>query len=130
MPCSGEALCRQEVSSRVANILAASWRVSTRKQYNTYLTKWQGYCGQRGVSPLSATIVQGLDFLADVHESGVGYSCVNTARTTLSTVVVVVNGTTFGNHPLVTRVTDPLNVIIACARHGVKPAVVKHCCYF
>ena len=27
-------------------------------------------------------------------------------------------------------VTNPLNVMIACARHGVKPAVVKHCCYF
>ena len=28
------------------------------------------------------------------------------------------------------HVTNPPNIIIACARHGVKPAVVKHCCYF
>ena len=31
---------------------------------------------------------------------------------------------------VVAGVTNPLHVIIACARHGVKPAVVKHCCYF
>ena len=29
-----------------------------------------------------------------------------------------------------TAVTNPLYVMTACARHGVKPAVVKHCCYF
>ena len=25
---------------------------------------------------------------------------------------------------------NPLYVMTACARHGAKPVVVKHCCYF
>ena len=43
-----------------------------------------------------------MDFLAGLHEDGVGYSTINTARSALSTVVVIQGGT-FGSHPLVTR---------------------------
>lgn len=44
-----------------------------------------------------------MDFLVDLYETGVGYSCVNTARCALSAVITPVNKVTFGAHPLVVR---------------------------
>ena len=47
-----------------------------------------------------------------------------------NTLIVFASDVSFVQNKLICIVTDPLNVIIACARHGVKPAVVKHCWYF
>ena len=102
MSCFGQAVSSQHVSPRVADIIAASWRDSTKKQYQTYLEKWQTYCGGRGINPISASIAEGLDFLEELHETGVGYSAMNTARSALSTVIEL-RGSTFGSHHLVSR---------------------------
>ena len=45
----------------------------------------------------------GIDFLATLFSSGLGYSAINTARSALSSVLLLPNNTTFGSHPLVTR---------------------------
>lgn len=41
--------------------------------------------------------------MADLYQGGVGYSAVNTARSALSTAIVLPGGDKFGSHSLVTR---------------------------
>jgi hypothetical protein len=48
-------------------------------------------------------IVAGTNFLMELFEEGVGYSVINTARSALSTVVHLIDGYTFGEHPIVSR---------------------------
>ena len=55
------------------------------------------------MNPLSATVKEGVNFLAIFYDEGKGYSALNTARSALSTVFTLQNNQTFGIHPLVTR---------------------------
>lgn len=48
-------------------------------------------------------IENAIEFLTDIFQSGLGYSAVNTARSALSSIIVLPNGSTFGEHPLVRR---------------------------
>ena len=62
-----------------------------------------GKCQSKGVDKFEATVENGIDFLATLFSSGLGYSAINTARSALSSVLLLPNNTTFGSHPLVTR---------------------------
>ena len=55
------------------------------------------------MDPLSATVEEGVNFLAILYDEGIGYSALNTARSALSNVFTLQNNQTFGTHPLVTR---------------------------
>ena len=44
-----------------------------------------------------------MNFLAELFESGVGYSAINTARSALSSILILPDNTTFGSHPLASR---------------------------
>ena len=81
----------------------ASWRASTGKQYHIYLSRWEEFCKSRNINRFSASIENGIDFLASLYEKGLGYSAINTARSALSSVLDLPGGNTFGTHPLVTR---------------------------
>ena len=103
MPLVREQLQKLGLSSDTIDILMASWRKSTGKQYTTYLTRWATYCKNKQVNVTHATINDGLDFLTLLYKQGVGYSAINTARSALSSVITPADKTTFGEHPLVTR---------------------------
>ena len=91
------------LSQGAVSIILSSWRTSTQKQNVPYLNKWRRYCGSRKLDSLSATIEEGVNFLAELYHEGLGYSALNTARSALSTVFNFPNNQTFGTHPLVTR---------------------------
>ena len=44
-----------------------------------------------------------MNFLAELFQSGVGYSAINTARSALSSILILLDNTIFGSHPLVSR---------------------------
>lgn len=44
-----------------------------------------------------------MDFLAELFESGLSYSALNTARSALATVVILPDGQSIGSHPLIKR---------------------------
>ena len=46
-----------------AKLIMASWRDGTKKQYSTYITKWQKFCNQRQISHIQPSVVSVLDFL-------------------------------------------------------------------
>ncbi|XP_031555133.1 uncharacterized protein LOC116292034 [Actinia tenebrosa] len=82
------------IPANVTEVLLASWRPSTQKQYNTYLRRWMAFCNH------SPTVNDTLKSLMKLYQEGVSYSTLNTARSALSTVVNIKD---FGNNPIVTR---------------------------
>ena len=45
----------------------------------------------------------GVEFLVLLYKSGLGYSAINTARSALSSTLVLQDGEKLGEHPLVVR---------------------------
>ncbi|XP_044165719.1 uncharacterized protein LOC122949750 [Acropora millepora] len=91
------------LSKEATDTILSSWRTGTKKQYQTYLDKWTKYCDSRGLNPISTTVTQGINFLAELMSHNIGYSGINTARSALSSVLTVHDCSTFGTHPLVKR---------------------------
>ena len=85
-------------------MILASWRVSTKKQYSTYLKQFEVFCKARGKSVMNADFRLGLDFLYELHSKGLSYSAVNTARSALSSVLITDQPhVDFGMHKIVCR---------------------------
>ena len=91
------------LSTIATKVMEESWRSGTRKQYATYLQKWKRYCSSRGVDPICPSVEDGINFLAELYDSGIGYSAINTARSAVSSIVTLPNNSSFGSHPMVCR---------------------------
>ena len=98
-----ESLCQKGLREQTLQIIMASWRDSTQKQYAGYLQKWQRFCSGRKVDIFSPPVEEVLHFLTELFEANCGYSALNTARSALSTFIVLPGNISVGNHPLVTR---------------------------
>ena len=81
----------------------ASWRTGTCKQYETYLRRWLDYCHNNGVDVCQPELNRAIEFLVSLYHSGLGYSAVSTARSALSSIIILDNGLKFGEQPLVCR---------------------------
>lgn len=91
------------ISEAAAKLIMASWRDGTKKQYSTYITKWQKFCNQRQISHIQPSVVPVLEFLTLLYQQGLTYSAINTARSALSSYITLETGTCVGKHPLVSR---------------------------
>ena len=60
---------------------------------------------------MQPTVTDVIEFLTELFHSGIGYSCLNTARSALSTVIVFPDNTAAGSHPLVVRFMKVLDAI-------------------
>lgn len=85
------------------NILCSSWRHSTTKQYQVYFKKWLHFCSEQQINPLQYNELKAIDFLTKLFNNGNGYSSINTARSSLSTILVNDSCVTIGASPLVKR---------------------------
>ena len=96
--------CR--ISPEIADVIMFSWRGSTKKQYNVYINQWIQFCGKRTCDPLHPTVNNVLGYLHSLHEKGLSYSALNTARSAISNIdssYIQPNHTPIGKHPLVCR---------------------------
>ena len=93
----------QGISTEASRIIMQSWRSGTITQYQTYHKKWESFCCRRNINPLQATLQDGINFHGDLFATGVGYSCINTGRSALSSIIVLPGSVHFGSHPLVAR---------------------------
>ena len=84
-------------------VIMQSWSVNTHKQYQPYVAQWLEFCSGRQSNPYDPPIGTVLDFLVALHEKGLKYSTLNTARSAISAVVLPTNNHTIGTHPLVSR---------------------------
>ena len=108
-PSDGVSLIRQSlqarrVSQRAQEIILRGWRQSTKKQYVVHLDRWKRFCDGRVCNPIYTTVGVVLDFLTNLFEAAHSYSSINTARSALSTVVILQDETTtVGKHPLICK---------------------------
>ena len=103
LPLVRKSLEGRGLSESATSLILQSWRKGTKQQYKPFIAKWEQYCSQRQINPFSATIEHGINFLAELYQTGIGYSALNTARCALSTVCFTSEHYTFGQHPLVCR---------------------------
>ena len=61
-----------------------SWRDGTSEQYTVRVKKWKNFSQKQLFSRLKPKVSQVLSFLANLYDSGIGYSTINTARSALS----------------------------------------------
>ena len=103
LPAVREKLAGMGLQTDTINVILASWRNSTSKQYNSYLLRWKAFCDQKQITSENAGVLEGLAFLTQLHNQNLGYSAINTARSALSSILTLQENRTFGEHPLVTR---------------------------
>ena len=97
-------MTQEGVHDSAQDIILRSWRQNTRKQYASYLNRWNSYRREQNNSPLTSSTADILHFLATLFHSGIGYSAINTARAALSSVVVISDSHfTISAHPLISR---------------------------
>jgi hypothetical protein len=80
----------------------ASWRDGTQRQYRTYLKKWTGFCVKNKIDPVSPSVGSVLNYLTELFNQGLGYSALNSARSSLSSIINIDNKPV-GEHPFVVR---------------------------
>ena len=93
----------QNLSESSTDIIMASWRKGTKKQYMSYLVRWEGYCKREHIEPHNPDNVKAIEFLRELYEEELGYSAINTARSALSSVIIPNGGILFGRDPQVCR---------------------------
>ena len=98
-----ESLGKYNLSSSAKDVLMASWRDGTSEQYHTYLKRWRQYCDDKDIDLFQPGVHNGVEFLVSLYNAGLGYSAVNTARSALSSLLILENNEKFGDHPLVVR---------------------------
>ena len=91
------------MSPGAKDVLVASWREGNSKQYQIYLGRWQQYCTGGSINVFQLGVTNGVEFLVSLYKSGLGYSAINTARSALSSFLVLEDGVKFGEHPFVVR---------------------------
>lgn len=98
-----ETLREQGISTEGTDIIMASWKPGTAKQYTPHIRRWTQFCDRRNINPLSPTVDCVINFLTESFHRRVGYESLNTARGALSSLGIVLDGCRAGNHPLVIR---------------------------
>ncbi|WAR30575.1 hypothetical protein MAR_033117 [Mya arenaria] len=90
---------KRNLSEKSINIIMASWRKTTQKQYSTYINRWIQFCREREIDPLQTPIEYCIEFQTELYDSGLSYETLNTARI----YVKKQDGYNVGSHPLVIR---------------------------
>ena len=83
MSCITEYFRCMQIPADITQVLMASWRQGTQKQYTTYLQKWVAFCSARQVDYLAPSLNDALNFLLTLYNKGLRYSTLNTARSAL-----------------------------------------------
>lgn len=93
----------EQLSERAATLVASSRRPGTQASYHCSWQKWCGWCDQRTIDPIRASVANIIDFLAELSDSGLQYSTLNGYRSAISAGHEYVDGMPVGQHPLVKR---------------------------
>ena len=83
-----ESLGKYNLSSSAKDVLMASWREGTSKQYHAYLKRWRQYCDDKDIDLFQPGVHNGVEFFVSLYKAGLGYSAVNTARSALSSLLI------------------------------------------
>ena len=68
-----ESLKKRGVSAEAEELMLSAWRSSTNKNYDSAWRKWEGWCNDQNINPISAYIESVLSFLASQFHRGHQY---------------------------------------------------------
>ena len=98
-----ESFQSRNISPEATDILMASWRHSTQKQYSTYINKWVLFCNKRQINSFHTSVDTVIEFLTELFHSGYSYETLNSTRSALSSLCDLQDGYTIGSHPLAVK---------------------------
>lgn len=90
-------------SERTRELLAASWRKGTKRDYNSKFKQFNSWCSERNVDSYSATLKDCADFLTFLFDKGLKYRTINGYRSMLSSILPAVEKCPIGQHPYIIR---------------------------
>lgn len=90
-------------SKRTRELLRASWRSGTQKDYTCKFKRFDSWCSQRKIDPYTASLVQCADFLTSLYHDGLQYRTIAGYRSMLSILLPPVGNFQVGQHPYIIR---------------------------
>ena len=91
------------VTASGISIIKNSIRDSSMRQYTVYLKRFFTFCFHNHISLCQVTNVHIVNFLQELFASGLGYSALNTARSSISTLFDMIGKPKIGEDKLVCR---------------------------
>lgn len=77
-------------------LMMGAWRESTKKQYTSYIKRWEKFAEQHKWSVLEPKFPQVCTFLRKLSQEGLAHGAVNTARSALSLILPKIQLKEFG----------------------------------
>ena len=74
-----------------------------QQQYDTTVRRWKAYCCQRKIDSLTPPVIEVVNFLTSLFESGLGYGGVASARSALGHVITIPGYPKRADHSLIQR---------------------------
>ncbi|KAK3083512.1 hypothetical protein FSP39_024471 [Pinctada imbricata] len=90
-------------SKQTRDLLCASWREGTQKDYISKFKRYSSWCSSRQIDPYTANLTQVAEFLTSLYTSGLQYRTIAGYRSMLSSIIDSVDGRPVGQHPYVVR---------------------------
>ena len=91
------------ISGETSQLLAAGWSSGTNRAYESAWKKWDSWCSEQQVDPISCPVQPFLEFLASLYQSGMQSRSINTIWSAISMTHDCVEEIPMGQHPLVSR---------------------------
>ena len=89
----------QGFSQDVIDTMLRSRRNTSVALYDCYLNKWSVFCHENSIDPIHCTVANVLRFLQDLFNEGTrGSSAICTARSALSSIIILPDGGTVGDN--------------------------------
>ncbi|XP_052228467.1 uncharacterized protein LOC127842790 [Dreissena polymorpha] len=107
-------------STQATDIIMSAWRDSTKCQYKVNIKRWLQYCSGREINPVSVSINDVIEFLTTEYNKGLGYYSLNTARSSLTSLGIIIDNYQAELHPIVVKFIKGV--------FNLRPPVPKYCC--
>lgn len=92
-----------KLSQEVNEIILDSWRDKTKSRYDQILKKWHTFSQNKNENGVNTNVSTVLEFLNYLYRNGCGYSSICIARSALASTVILSEGFSVSEHPLVKR---------------------------
>ena len=94
---------QEQLMESAHDLIQASWRNSTEKQYSSAWQQWLEYCDRHGISGYSPALNDVLNYLANLYDQGFKYRTINVHRSALLSTLAPIEGHNADNHPMVCK---------------------------
>ena len=98
---SGKVSSREVFQARLQQSSSSPGLTEHKNSPKPYIKQWMDFCSKWKTDPYDPPVTVVLEFLVSLHEKGLTYTTINTARSAISAVTIPKRNMTLGSHPLV-----------------------------